>query len=98
MNLARDIIQPITQSNLLRKCLDFITMFYLIFFGGAIPQHMEFSDQGSDQSHSCDLHHSCGNSGSLTHCARLGIKPASQCGRDAADAAALQQELHCSLF
>ena len=40
---------------------------------------MEFPGQGSDLSHSCDLLCSCGNAGSLTHCARLEIKPASHC-------------------
>ena len=39
---------------------------------------MRFLGQGSDPSHSCDLHHSGGNTGSLTHCARLGVKPAYQ--------------------
>ena len=38
----------------------------------AIPWHMGFLSQGSDPSHSCDLHHSCSNAGALTHCARRG--------------------------
>ena len=46
MNLARDIIQPITQSNLLRKCLDFITVFYLIFLFRA--SHSIWSSQTRD--------------------------------------------------
>ena len=52
-------------------------------------QHMEFLGQGSDPCHTCDqccncsCSCSCGNSGSLTHCARLGIEPVSQRSRDA---------------
>ena len=38
---------------------------------------MDFSSQGSDLSHSCNLSLSCGNAGSLTHCAGLGIEPES---------------------
>ena len=34
--------------------------------------------QGSNLSLSCDLHHSCSNTGSLTHCAGMGIKPMPQ--------------------
>ena len=46
----------------------------------------------------CSLHSgSCGNARSLTHCARLGIEPASQCSQDTANPTALQQELRCSL-
>ena len=36
----------------------------------------KFLGQGSNLSHSCDLRHSCGNAGSLTHCTGPGIKPA----------------------
>ena len=36
---------------------------------------------------------SCSNAGSLTHCARPGIKPASQCSRNAAHPVEQQQEL-----
>ena len=52
----------------------FLRFFWFLFL--AIPWHMEFPGHGSDLS--C----SCGNAGSLTHCAGLGIKPASQCSRD----------------
>jgi len=31
--------------------------------------------KGSNPSHGCDLHHSCGHAGSLTHPALLGIEP-----------------------
>ena len=55
---------------------------------------MEFPGQGSDLSHSWnDLSCSCGNAGSLTLCAGLGIEPASQCSRDAADPVVPQREL-----
>ena len=56
---------------------------------------MEFPVWGSDLS--CIFHrsHSCSNTGSLTHCAGLGIEPVSPCSRDAAhpDLFALQREL-----
>ena len=32
----------------------------------------KFPGQGSNLSHSCDLHHSCGNTSSLTHCTTVG--------------------------
>ena len=44
---------------------------------------MEFPGQGSNLSRRCDLNHSCGNRGSLTHGAGLGIEPASQRSQDA---------------
>ena len=60
----------------------------------AALQHMEFPGQGSNVSRRCDLCHSCGNAGSLIHCAGLGrIEPASQRSRDAADPVAPQWEL-----
>ena len=45
----------------------FIILFYLFL---AAPWHMELPGQGSDPSSSHNLSHSCGNAGSLTHCAR----------------------------
>ena len=45
-----------------------------------------------------DLSHRRGNSGSFTHCAGLGIKPASQRSQNIADPTAPQQELHVTLF
>ena len=54
---------------------------------------MEFPGQGSDLSCSCDLYHSWGNTGSLTHCAGLGMKPVSQHSREDADPFAPQREL-----
>ena len=68
-------------------------LFFSFFFFLAALQYMEFPGQGSDPSHSCDLHHTCSNTGSLTHGARQGIKPMSQCPRDAADPFAPQREL-----
>ena len=50
--------------------------FFLNFM--AAPWHREFLGQGSDLSYSCDLSSNCSNTGSFTHCARLGIVPASQ--------------------
>ena len=47
------------------------------------------SQARSDPSCRCNLSHSCGNTGSLTHCAGLGIEPASQCSQDAT-------ESHCT--
>ena len=52
-------------------------LIYLFPFILAALRHMEFPGQGSDLSHRCDLCHSCGNTGSLTHCAGPGIKPVS---------------------
>ena len=51
----------------------------------AAPWHMKLLGQGSDPSCSLDLSCNCGNAGSLTHCARLGIESVSQCSQDAAD-------------
>ena len=44
----------------------------------AAPQLMEFLGKGSYLSNNCDLYCSCGNVGSLTHCAGPGTEPASQ--------------------
>ena len=54
---------------------------------------MEFLGQGSDPSHSCDLSCSSSSAGSLTHCAGLGIEPASQGSQDTANPIAPQWEL-----
>ena len=63
----------------------------LFFFFLAAPWYTGFLGQGSDPSQSCNL--CCCNAGSLTHCAELGIEPASQCSRDTSDPIAPQQEL-----
>ena len=52
------------------------------FSFSAATQHVEFLDQGSDSSCSCDPCHSRGNTRSLTHCAGPGIEPASWWCRD----------------
>ena len=52
-----------------------IEMFFLFL---AAPRHMEFLGQGSDPGCSCNPSYSWGNTGSLTHCVRLGIKSAPQ--------------------
>ena len=59
----------------------------------ATSQPMEFPGQGSDPSCSCHLSRSCGNAGSLTHCARLGNEPESQRSQDASDPVVPQREL-----
>ena len=54
---------------------------------------MEFLAQGSDPSFSLNLSCSCGNAGSLTHCARPWIQPVSQRSQEAADPFVPQGEL-----
>ena len=55
---------------------------------------MDFLGQGSNQSRSCDLFHSCGNFRSSTHyCARLETEAESQRSQDVADPFVPQQEL-----
>ena len=77
----------------------YIFLFFLFFFSFlAAPRHMELPGQGSDPSHSHNQSHSCGNTGSFTHCAGPGIEPASRCSREAADPAAPQRELGGSRF
>ena len=49
-----------------------IAFFFFFFSFLAAQWHMEFPGQGSDLSHSCGLSCSCGNAGSLTHCAGQG--------------------------
>ena len=64
----------------------------------AVPWHVELPGQGSDLSFSCKLSQSCGNMGSLTHWARLGIELASQHCQDTADPVAPQRELLDCIF
>ena len=64
------------------------------FLSLATLWHVEFSHQGSDPSHSCNLcHSSCGNNGALTHWAGPGIELTFQCSRDTADPLAPQGEI-----
>ena len=58
------------------------------FFGHFWPRCI----WSSDQSHSCDLSHSCSNAGSLTHCAGQGMDPTSQGSQEAVDTIVPQQE------
>ena len=57
-------------------------LFVCLFSFLAALQHMEFPGQGSYPGHSRDPSHSCGHTRSLTHCAGLGIEPASQLCQD----------------
>ena len=56
----------------------FFFFFFFFFFNLATLKHMGFPGQVSDLSCICNLCYSYSTAGSLTHCARLGIKPASQ--------------------
>ena len=71
------------------------THFFSFFL--AVPWHMELPGQRSIPNHSFDLWCCSGNTRSLTHCARLGIKPVSQGSRDTTDPFAPQWELLCVL-
>ena len=64
----------------------------LLFFFDC-PAAMDFQGQASDLNRTYDLSHNCGNAGSLTHCARLGIEPVSQSSQDAANPVTPRQEL-----
>ena len=46
-----------------------------LFCCGHICSIWKFPGQELNPSCSCDLHHSCSHTGSLTHCTRLGIEP-----------------------
>ena len=52
------------------RCVD---LFLCLVFGH-ICSTWRFPGQGSNPSHSCKLHHSCSNAGSLTHCTRAEIE------------------------
>ena len=64
-----------------------------IYFLWLLQRHMEFPGQGSDLSHGYDLCHSFSNTGSLSHCTKLGTESACQCARNTADPVVPQQEL-----
>ena len=81
----------INMCQILIKSFVFGGLFFFFFFFLTTPQHMEFPGQGSDLSCSCNL--SCSTAGSLTHCARPGIKPVSQGSQDSTNPVAPQQEL-----
>lgn len=65
-----------------RVNLSLLTFFSLFW---ATWWHMEFPDQASDPSNSCNLHHSCDIARSLTPCAVPRIEPVSQSSRDSAN-------------
>ena len=64
---------------------------FFFFFG--FPETYEVPKPGVRSRNGRDLHHTCGNARSLTHYARPGIEPVSQCSRDAADSVVPWQEL-----
>ena len=51
------------------------SFFFFFFFFGHTCDMWKFPGQGLNPRSSCDLCHSCGNAGSLTHCAGPGIIP-----------------------
>ena len=76
--------------------LPFSLSFFFFLF--AAPWHMELASQGLDVSSSCDLNCWCSKARSLTHSARLGIEPTSQCSQDAANPVSPQWELPDAFF
>ena len=64
---------------------------FLSFFFFFLPMAYGFPGQGSTPSCSCDLCLTWGKAKSLTHCAKLGLKPVSQCSRNAAGPLVPQQ-------
>ena len=83
----------------LRRCLSLSGLTFLFSFSFlATSRHVEFLAQGSGQSCSCNLSHSCSNAGSLIHSAGPGIKHVSQRSQDAADPIVLQWEFLASVF
>ena len=60
-----------SQNGLLCLIADII----FFFFSGCPCNIWKFWGQGLNPGWSCNLHHSCSNARSLTHCTRLGIKP-----------------------
>ena len=73
-------------------------LFFFSFPFLAAPWHVELPGQGSDPSRSCDLCCTCGNTGSLSHCAEPGIKPMLRCSQDIAHPIVPQQELQGTPF
>ena len=53
----------------------FMTVFFFFFFSSCTHGIWKFPGWVGNLTHSSDLGPSCGNSRSLTHCARLGIEP-----------------------
>ena len=66
----------VRHSNFSSFCLWSPSFFFFLFW---LPRGIwKFLGQRSDLSFSCDLCHSCCNTGSLTHCAEREVKPALQ--------------------
>ena len=74
------------------QCLVSVPLLFYFFSFSATRWHMELLGRGSDPSRSC------GNAGSLTHCARSGIEPATQRSQEATDPTVLPQELRYLFF
>ena len=72
--------------------------FYFILFFGCICGLWKLLGQKLNSSPNYNLHHSCSNAGSLTHCAGLGIEPAFQRSSDAANPVVPQRERLRVLF
>ena len=72
--------------------LNFLSLSFFFFFFGH-PTTYGVPGPGIRSKLQCDPCWSCGNAGSLSHCAELGIKHASQHSTDTADPIAPQQEL-----
>lgn len=77
---------------MLHTCPFCTTFFFIPCFCPPTRRHMEFLGQGSDLGHSHNLSCSCGNGGSLTHCAGLGSEPVSQRSQNTLHAVAPQPE------
>ena len=74
--------------------LNSLVLGHFFFFSFLVTLwHMEFLGQGSDLSHSYDPSRSCGNAGSLIHCAGPETEPVSQCSQDDANPVVPQWEL-----
>ena len=63
----------------------FLFLLLLLLSFLAALRHVEFLDQGSDQSCSFNLSLGCGNARFLAHCAWPGMEPLSQRSQDAID-------------
>ena len=65
-------------------CLLGLSCFFFFFFLFSFldfQQHIEFPGQGLDLSHSCDLHHRCGNAGSLIRFPGWALNPCPEAAR-----------------
>ena len=67
--------EQIMYVNVLSSELIFFFFFFFFFFFAHPLEKWEFLGQGLKLSCSCNLHHSCGNAGSLSYCAGQGLNP-----------------------